>query len=1278
MVLAATAPPSAAQEPDPSTTTPTSDTTAPGSTSTTATTAPEAGSTTSTPTTAAPPTSAPEAPATTEAGSEAEESTTATTTATDDDTTATTVPGPGGPIVTQAVGVTIEPSADLLDGDLLTVSITGMTPGAWVSAVQCPVGAVDRYNDCDPFDEAYDEADASGAATLTMRAKARITPGWNGEEQVDCRTGDGCIVGVTGDSEEIVARLPLPFDPDGPLAPAPVAQVSPTGLLADGQIVDLTASGLVWSSDVQVAQCRVAPTMTRNDCDYEVASYWPVGDDGVLAARSRVFAEIGLPTGEVIDCRTPGTCVLVASPDYLSDPGKQAVAPITFDPATEIVRPTLTATPDADLVDGQTVTLTGEGFVSDYVFVYLCAPGTPSYDDCLDTNTYAQVSAAGAFSVTTKVSTIVPTAAGEVDCRSSAEPCALIATSGSLTSARAGRVDLHFDPDGAVLPGPSITVTPDTDLDDEAVVTVAGTNFGSEEGYPALLEVCRIGDPSRCDEQTTTEITPDNGGAFTVEIGVAAAFPNWDGEPVDCREAPGCEVIARLGYQGRRATAPLAFAPPGTGGERYLDTVFDEVDITRGVVYRHTTDAAGAGVDLTLDVYEPGGDTEEQRPVVVWLPGGWFGSGGWSDMSAYAEAFARRGYVSVTMNYRQRPGLRCCPTDDIEGVTAAIADAAADAGAGVTWLRDNADQYGIDLDAISVGGHQGGAAATFGLAHDLPGQGARSVGVPIAAALPIAGVDLGHADPGEPPFLAFHASFDNTAPLHLSTSSCDRARAGGTACGAVGYSYGWGDGLASSRQRDIVRRSADFLAEVVLDPLGYLEWTGPTTPTGPSDPGDGNGGDGGGDVTIVPAPAVLTPGVAVARTAAQAVGTLPRTGAGLARLAALALGLTIVGGACLLARRRQLAASRLDAGDVRLVAGAAIAIVALAAAAFGATSLLESDPPAETDTASATDHSDHDDHGDDHDDDHDAHGDETETAGHPLGTHGVANSPAGAGHDDHSTGEGHDDDHAGDHPTDGDHSTDGDHDGDDHGDHPSATPIGAGHGHGTGTGTHQPADPGHPHTTDPHQPHPTEPNHPHPTTPNDPDHPHPTDPPGPTEPMPDPGFDPDWTPDQVAYAQTLIDETETQLERYDNVGVLPLLGYQWISDGKGLDEYQHWINLGRIVDADRLDPARPESLVLRNTTDGPVLEAAMYMLGLGYNLGNIPADIAWLPGWHIHDNLCFGPNYELYGVTVDGVCERGNVLPTPPMIHVWRVDTPCGRFAGVDEFGLQCDHDHEH
>ncbi|HEX6567685.1 MAG TPA: hypothetical protein VF015_00895, partial [Acidimicrobiales bacterium] len=127
---------------------------------------------------------------------------------------------------------------------------------------------------------------------------------------------------------------------------------------------------------------------------------------------------------------------------------------------------------------------------------------------------------------------------------------------------------------------------------------------------------------------------------------------------------------------------------------------------------------------------------------------------------------------------------------------------------------------------------------------------------------------------------------------------------------------------------------------------------------------------------------------------------------------------------------------------------------------------------------------------------------------------------------------------------------------------------------------------------------------------DDPGHADPTD-----------SFPDDWTPEQVAFAQKLIDDTEAALERYRNPGILPLLGYTWILDGTQPDGYQHWVNLGWFGDGHRLDPAYPESLVFRNSEDGPVLEAAMYLLPWGYNLSNIPEDVAWLPGWHVHDNL---------------------------------------------------------
>jgi len=137
-------------------------------------------------------------------------------------------------------------------------------------------------------------------------------------------------------------------------------------------------------------------------------------------------------------------------------------------------------------------------------------------------------------------------------------------------------------------------------------------------------------------------------------------------------------------------------------------------------------------------------------------------------------------------------------------------------------------------------------------------------------------------------------------------------------------------------------------------------------------------------------------------------------------------------------------------------------------------------------------------------------------------------------------------------------------------------------------------------------------------------------------------------------------------------------GFTWIGDGAAPGGYQHWINLGRFDDGRILDPDYVESLVFRNTGAGLVLEAAMFMLPWSYNMNNIPSSISWLPGWHLHDNLCFSGTGLKGVVDANGDCPPGSSrIVTPPMLHVWIVETECGPFAGVDEGGLICDeHDH--
>jgi hypothetical protein len=172
----------------------------------------------------------------------------------------------------------------------------------------------------------------------------------------------------------------------------------------------------------------------------------------------------------------------------------------------------------------------------------------------------------------------------------------------------------------------------------------------------------------------------------------------------------------------------------------------------------------------------------------------------------------------------------------------------------------------------------------------------------------------------------------------------------------------------------------------------------------------------------------------------------------------------------------------------------------------------------------------------------------------------------------------------------------------------------------------------------------------------------------------------DWTDEQEAFLHDLIARTEAALPAYSDPATLTDLGFQnfGVTAPGGWD---HWINQGWFDDGHLLDPEYPESLVFRHTPDGGyVLEAAMFFLTTGHDMSNIPADLAWLPGWHAHPELCVDENGLFTGlVNGDGTCSRGAPSEMPPMMHVWIVDNACDhRFGGVGVGGLDCDVSHDH
>ncbi len=199
-------------------------------------------------------------------------------------------------------------------------------------------------------------------------------------------------------------------------------------------------------------------------------------------------------------------------------------------------------------------------------------------------------------------------------------------------------------------------------------------------------------------------------------------------------------------------------------GVRYRDEIFSTVTTASNIAYGQAPDENGNPVTLTLDVYQPSGDTASSRPAFVWVHGGGFSGGDKADSldAMVATRFAKRGYVTASINYRLRPGHYFVQGDP--ELTAAVLDAQHDAQAAIRWLRANAGAYRIDAEDIAVGGYSAGAITALQVAYNSgdPGESGNP-GYPsnVSAVVNISGgMDTTLIDAGEPPALVVHGTAD--------------------------------------------------------------------------------------------------------------------------------------------------------------------------------------------------------------------------------------------------------------------------------------------------------------------------------------------------------------------------------------------------------------------------------------------------------------------------------------------------------------------------------------
>jgi len=233
----------------------------------------------------------------------------------------------------------------------------------------------------------------------------------------------------------------------------------------------------------------------------------------------------------------------------------------------------------------------------------------------------------------------------------------------------------------------------------------------------------------------------------------------------------------------------------GCDGTRYKDQIFTNVDVTE-VTYSTANSAT-----LKLDVYEPQGDTETNRPLIVLAHGGSFIGGNKTadaTVTTLCENFAKRGYVTASINYRLGGPLDMLI---LNSAITVVVKAISDGKAAVRYFRkdaaENGNTFGIDPNMIFVGGNSAGAVLYLHHAYisevsEAPqniqtilnqnggiegNSGNDGYSSAVSGVINLAGGlnEVQFIDNGEVPVISFHGDADDVVPY-----TCANAQGGAT------------------------------------------------------------------------------------------------------------------------------------------------------------------------------------------------------------------------------------------------------------------------------------------------------------------------------------------------------------------------------------------------------------------------------------------------------------------------------------------------------------------
>ncbi len=161
---------------------------------------------------------------------------------------------------------------------------------------------------------------------------------------------------------------------------------------------------------------------------------------------------------------------------------------------------------------------------------------------------------------------------------------------------------------------------------------------------------------------------------------------------------------------------------------RYTHTVFSKADTITGVVYGtalflnspYYDESDTYSGSLVMDIFMPSGDSLALRPVIIFAHGGGFieGNRNQDDMMAFCDSFARMGYVTATIDYRQ--GVYTLNNAELH-YSRAVYRGLQDGRTAVRFFKENANTYGVDTSKIYFAGSSAGAfMGLFSIYMDKP------------------------------------------------------------------------------------------------------------------------------------------------------------------------------------------------------------------------------------------------------------------------------------------------------------------------------------------------------------------------------------------------------------------------------------------------------------------------------------------------------------------------------------------------------------------------------